>query len=288
MWHKPLMNWGGWDGKGKALRWGRGVPNPIGSIQMSFQRSASQQRWPANDLVSLDSGGLRGHSLISAREQTAQRQDGRWIMGGEWRKDGRKGKEHRRGLRRLSPHCLSLSTTELPSAWVKSWFDLNPITKLLKHLFAFLIWAGATRKMATAPFPNHLSIACAAFSFRPKATRVSFLSSWITAKMQPDRNLIEKSSWTAPLLSMWRHWWMIDGQNTKRRLKDRAPASSNRYPSLLHLTPSAPPLSPSLSRSPPICLWTCHHGNLTPGAEEEGFALVQTNKHPRAHLWWFV
>lgn len=80
-------------------------------------------------------------------------------------------------------------------------------------------------------------------------TNQSF-SWWITAKMVPDRDLIEKSSWTVPSPSPDWHGWMIDRWNLKRHLKDRA-ASSNRYPSpsLLaprhHLTPAAPPLHPS-------------------------------------------
>lgn len=79
------------------------------------------------------------------------RQDGRWITGGERSKDGRKGKEHK-GFEATAP-----SLPELPSAWVKSWFDLNPISKLLKHLFAFLIWTSANRKMADTSLPNHFN-----------------------------------------------------------------------------------------------------------------------------------
>lgn len=49
------------------------------------------------------------------------------------------------------------SLPELLSAWVKSWFDLNPISKLLKHLFAFLIWTSANCKMANMSLPNHFN-----------------------------------------------------------------------------------------------------------------------------------
>lgn len=119
-------------------------------------------------------------------------------------------------------------------AQVSTAFQINLIRHISLELF---VYSAITR---------------AAIFFPPQATRVSILSPWITAKMPPDRNLIEKSSWTAPSPNVRRHWWMIDRRNTKRHLKDRAPTSSNWY-----VSSSPHPCSPSsltFSVSLSLCL----------------------------------
>lgn len=120
------------------------------------------------------------------------------------------------------------------------------------------------------------------------------LALWNTAKMAPDRDLIEKKFMNCSLaehrLTRTTDWQM--------KHKD---TSEWRSASILKLVPiplsSVPPPPQPCSPTPTtrlpfsslsICLWICHYGNLTPGAEEEGAAFVQTNKLCRAHLWWFV
>lgn len=95
--------------------------------------------------MSLDCGGLRGHSLVSAGEQTEDESP-------EEREEKKAGKGQKtEGVARDS-------TAEIGSALAKSSFDLHLISKLLKMLFAFLIW---TEQRHNGPsehsLPNHLN-----------------------------------------------------------------------------------------------------------------------------------
>lgn len=91
----------GWEGEGLDV-WVRGRRFRLAPFGCPFRGRPVSGDDPPMTLYHLTPEGPGGCSLLSAGEQTAQRQDGRRIKGGERRKDGRKGTEHRRGWRRLS------------------------------------------------------------------------------------------------------------------------------------------------------------------------------------------
>lgn len=99
---------------------------------------------------------------------------------------------------------------------------------------------------------------------------------------------------------LFSHWaqtdtdnWLTDETQRQMRRAARQRPQTGTHP-LVFCPPSTSALQPHpynptpLHLSLSICLWICHYSNLTPGAEEEGAAFLQTNKHCRAHLWWFV
>lgn len=121
---------------------------------------------------------------------------------------------------------------------------------------------------------------CTYFSLAVKATDKSILSlvnySQDGAWQKFDWEKFMNCSFTKPSLTRMDDWQVKLKETAERQSGILKPVPIPFRAASRHhrrLTPYSPTPPPRLSFSClSICLWICHHGNLTPGAEEEGVA----------------